>query len=81
MKTLKILLITLLIALVLLSGCTSIKFCNQKGTCASYLSLGKDHGYIQGTFDGKTVKVMASDANSSKTVESVAKGIVKGITK
>ena len=64
--------------IILLTACTAIRFC-KGNNCATYVSIGKDHAYIEAEFNSRTVFVKAVGSSSSKGVEAFTKGLVKGL--
>jgi len=73
-----ILILITIVLIILLTACTAIRFC-KGDNCATYVSIGKDHAYIEAEFDSKTVFVKAIGSNSSKGVEAFTKGLVEGL--
>lgn len=69
--------LTGLLALVLLSGCTTIQFCKEENVCATYNSMLKDVGYIEVTWTDKKVRIVATDIESEKVIEGIAKGATR----
>ena len=67
--------------LLLVISCSTIKVCFSENECATYRSIGKDVGHLQVEMSvkGKKFKAEAGDVKSSKALESIAKGAIKGL--
>jgi hypothetical protein len=70
----------LLCALILLSGCTSINYTGKEGRVFNYWSSKDQVFKIKKTWDGYEIDVNAQN-EGKEVIESIAKGVVKGVLK
>jgi hypothetical protein len=75
---LKMILAKILILLIL-SGCTTIKFCKEENVCTTYNSMLKDIGYIEVVWTDKKIKIVATDIESEKVIKEIAKGAAEAL--